>query len=166
MQFIDLNTVVLNVIDLVSVQFKKYNIEIKLLLEENLGKVYGDKIALEQLIINLLVNAKDAINEKKYVENLDFEGRIQIHSLNQDDAVNLVIEDNGIGITDDTIKKIWSPFYTTKRRSNSTGIGLSISKKIISEHNARVLLESRPSLGTRFTISFPANREKQIISIS
>jgi signal transduction histidine kinase len=155
MHFIDINKVILGALDLIQLPIKKYSIEIILKLGEDLPKIYGDTIALEQLIINLLLNARDAIIEKRNVDNQDYNGYIQITTQKNTNSINLIIDDNGIGITPENIKSIWMPFFTTKKRSDSTGLGLSISNKILKEHNGKILIDSKPGQGTRFTISFP-----------
>jgi histidine kinase len=165
MQFIDINKVILNALDLINFQFKKHNIEIILKLDDDIKKIYGDKIALEQLLINLLLNARDAIIEKRKIENTDFNGCIQITSEQNQEKVDLIIEDNGIGISQDLLKNIWSPFFTTKKRSDGTGIGLSISNKILKEHNGEITIDSKQGVGTKFTIYFPLKR-KNVIAIS
>jgi signal transduction histidine kinase len=165
MQFIDINKVILNALDLINLQFKKNNIEIILKLDDNLKKIYGDKIALEQLLINLLLNARDAITGKRKVDDTDFNGCIQITTQLDHEKVYLIIEDNGIGISQDLLKNIWSPFFTTKKRSNGTGIGLSISNKILKEHNGEISIDSQHGVGTKFTIYFPIKR-KNVIAIS
>ncbi len=66
----------------------------------------------------------------------------------------LIIEDNGCGIPEDIVPKIWTPFFTTKRKDKGTGIGLSLSHRIIKEHNAEVSVDSSEN-GTVFTITFP-----------
>lgn len=165
MQFIDINKVILNALDLINLQFKKNNIDIILRLDDNLKKIYGDKIALEQLLINLLLNARDAIIGKRKVDDTDFNGCIQITTQLDHEKVDLIIEDNGIGISQDLLKNIWSPFFTTKKRSNGTGIGLSISNKILKEHNGEISIDSQHGVGTKFTIYFPIKR-KNVIAIS
>ena len=164
-QYIDINRVILDALDLVNLQFKKYGIDIVLLLNENPSRVYGDKISLEQLIINLLLNARDAIIERRRTEGEDYAAQITISSTSGEEKTTLAIEDNGIGISQDNIKKIWSPFFTTKRRSTGTGVGLSISSRILKEHNADVQVASLPGLGTRFLIEFPVRHEKGAIAV-
>lgn len=160
MQMIDLNRVVLDAIDLVNLQFKKYSVDIILVLSENIGKVHGDRISIEQLVINLLINARDAIVDRQKTAGEGFTGRITIATEQAGDGVRLFIEDNGTGIPEDIIKKIWSPFFTTKRRTSGTGIGLSISSRILREHNAAVSVESTPGNGARFVMTFPVQRER------
>ena len=133
---------------------KKKNITCIYSLDDSISLIFGDKIAIEQLIINIVFNAKDAIIERGK-DLKDYNGSINISTISDENLVKLIIKDNGIGIREEYIQKIWSPFFTTKNRLEGTGIGLSISKKIIREHNADVHVSSG-SKGTQFTISFPA----------
>ncbi len=160
MRLIDLNRVALDAIDLVNLQFKKYSVDIILVLNENIARVHGDRISIEQLIINLLLNARDAIMERQKTAENGYTGRITIATEQTDDGVRLLVEDNGTGIPEDIVKKIWSPFFTTKRRASGTGIGLSISSRILREHNADIRVESTPGRGARFIMTFPASRER------
>lgn len=151
---IDLNKVILEAIDLIHLQLKKKDIDLVFMLDDTIPKIPGDKISLEQLIVNIIMNSKDAILEKEF-ESADENGTIRITTSFADGMVMLIIQDNGSGISDDVKHKIWSPFFTTKKRSHGTGIGLSICSKILKEHNAEVDIQSDSS-GTIFTIRFPS----------
>lgn len=150
---IDLNRVILEAIDLINLQLKKNSIDLIFVLDETIPKIFGDRISLEQLIVNIVLNSKDAILEKGF-ESDEESGTIRISTFHADDTVSMVITDNGSGISDTILHKIWSPFFTTKKRDHGTGIGLSISSRILKDHNADVDIRSDRS-GTRFTIRFP-----------
>jgi len=153
-KLIDINSIIMNAVTLMQNQLKKHNIDIILLLNESIPRIYGNAISIEQILINLITNAKDAIIEKTNKTNPDYSGRIMIKTDHHDDHVFIIIEDNGIGIQPDIQKHIWSPFFTTKRYSQSLGIGLSISKKIITDHNGQIFINSKPEEGSVFTIKF------------
>lgn len=153
MKMIDLNKIILEAIDLINLQLKKNSIDLIFVLDETIPKIRGDKISLEQLIVNIMLNSKDAILEKDY-EGSGETGTIRISTFEKDSAVNMIIFDNGSGISDDIMNKIWSPFFTTKKRIHGTGIGLSICSKIIKDHSARVDVHSDKG-GTQFSIHFP-----------
>ncbi len=153
MKLLDINTAILEAIDLVNHQLRKNNIELICNLNHDLPFINGDTISIEQLIVNLILNAKDAIIEKTvYSENID--GIITIDTKEKENEIILVISDNGVGIPKNIIPKIWSPFFTSKKRNYGTGVGLSISSKIIKEHTGRVYL-STSNDGTSFSIHFP-----------
>ena len=151
----DLNSVVLDAIDLVQNQIKKNNIDLVFILDENIPRINGNTVSLEQMIVNFILNARDAIIEKKLtLESL--EGQIHVATTTDDTYVVLNIEDNGTGIPDDILQKIWSPFFTTKTKGQGTGIGLSICSRIIREHNALIEIKTSKR-GTSFIIKFPVN---------
>ncbi len=157
MRLVDINKAVLNAIDLINQQLKGKGIEVVFLLDDNIPGMIGDNLSLEQLIVNILLNAKDAIVDKK--KNLpDISGMITISTSYNSGRIKMVIADNGIGIPREILPKIWSPFFTSKKSSHGTGIGLSISKKILKAHNAEIDLKSDDT-GTTFTFSFPAHEE-------
>lgn len=149
----DLNACILNAVELVNNQMRNSHIDIKFILDESIPAIYGDNLSLEQLFINLMLNSRDAINAKKEISG-DVAGRIKIMTGANELNAWLIIEDNGCGIPEDIIPKIWTPFFTTKRKGKGTGIGLSLSHRIIKEHNAEVTVDSSGS-GTVFTIAFP-----------
>ena len=157
MRVIDINRAILNAVDLINQQMKDKNIEMILTLNENIPGILGDNLSLEQLIVNILINAKDAIFEKQK-KNQEGSGLIKIITEYSSGSVNMIIADNGTGIPKEIIPKIWSPFFTSKKRTHGTGIGLSISKKILKAHNADVNLRSDET-GTTFTFRFPPYEE-------
>ena len=150
---IDLNKVILEAIDLIHIQLKKNNIDLIFMLDDTIPKIPGDKISLEQLIVNIIMNSKDAILEKEF-ESPEDNGSIRITTSTAEGRVMMIIQDDGSGISDDIKHKIWSPFFTTKKRGHGTGIGLSICGKILKDHNAEVDIQSDRT-GTQFTIRFP-----------
>jgi C4-dicarboxylate-specific signal transduction histidine kinase len=153
MKMIDLNKIILEAIDLINLQLKKNSIDLIFVLDDTITRIMGDKISLEQLIVNIILNSKDAILEKDY-EGTGDNGTIRISTFEKDGMVNMIILDNGSGISDDIMNKIWSPFFTTKKRVHGTGIGLSICSKILKDHSATVDVKS-DSNGTQFSIHFP-----------
>lgn len=155
----DLNACVLNAIELINNQMKNSDIDLIFILDDSIPKIFGDNLSLEQLFINFILNSRDAILSKKQIqENLI--GAIRITTSLSDETVKLIIEDNGIGIPEDIIPKIWTPFFTTKQKGKGTGIGLSLSHRIIKEHNADVMISSSTE-GTVFTITFPVKNPRQ-----
>lgn len=155
----DLNVCILNAIELISNQMKNSNIDLIFVLDDSIPKIFGDNLSLEQLFINFILNSRDAILSKKQTQK-DLNGAIRITTSLSDETVKLIIEDNGIGIPEDIIPKIWTPFFTTKQKGKGTGIGLSLSHRIIKEHNADVLISSSVE-GTVFTITFPVKNPRQ-----
>ncbi len=106
---------------------------------------------LNQVYLNLLINAKQAIKDK---------GEITISTSLMDHKVRIEFEDNGIGIPKEKLKKIFDPGFTTKGVGVGTGLGLSICYQILQDHHGEILVESEVGKGTKFTIVFPSNLEE------
>ena len=153
MKPLDLNRVILEAIDLIQVQLKKNNIDLIFVLDENIPKIQGDRLSLEQLIVNIVMNAKDAILERE-PNTLPEGGSIRIATYPSPDGVTMTIEDNGTGMPEEIKNKIWSPFFTTKKGDRGTGIGLALCGRILRDHGAQADIHSDAN-GTRFTIRFP-----------
>ena len=108
--------------------------------------IKGDQVSLNQVFINLCNNARDSMPEG---------GELTLAGKRVNDDIVVTIFDTGLGMDEDTVKKIFDPFYTTKDVGKGTGLGLSITHGIIEEHNGSISVSSKPGKGTRFTISFP-----------
>ena len=110
--------------------------------------IRGNVGKLHQAFLNILMNASQSIVGK---------GKISISTQQEDSQVEVRIEDNGSGISDEHLKKITDPFFTTKEPGKGTGLGLSITYKIIKEHNGEIVFESEEGKGTRVYIKLPVN---------
>lgn len=115
---------------------------------ENNVFAFGDQYQIEQVIVNLLTNAVDAMNVK---EN----PKIVISCKQKDNIIQVEIKDNGPGIKEEIIHKIFDPFFTSKSINESTGLGLSISKSIIDKHSGHLDVQNHPDGGAVFTFSIP-----------
>ncbi|MBP7654345.1 response regulator [Candidatus Dependentiae bacterium] len=126
---------------------KVYSVEIN--IPENIPFISGNQIKIEQVIINLLQNAADAVNDIR-------QGYIKINcELINNKFIRISIKDNGKGIKKENLTKIFEPFFTTKHEISGTGLGLSISYKIIKEHNGSISVLSDENEGTVFIIDLP-----------
>jgi len=148
----DINTSIKNAVSMISEQFKHRGINLNLQLEENLQMIPGNTFKFEQVILNLLSNAKDALLDKKTVSAETFEMMIQIRSYHENGNIHVDIADNGAGISEEDVDHIMLPFYTTKDAGKGTGLGLSISYQIIKEMNGSIEIASTPNQGTTFKI--------------
>ena len=130
---------------------KKKGIVIKSELENKIPTVLINRNKILQVFINLITNAIDATERN---------GSISIRSY-RDSKKNIIfeVEDNGVGIKDDVKDKIFTDFYTSKRQG--TGLGLSVCKRLLEEHNAEINFESKEGKGTCFQILFPKNLIKK-----
>lgn len=123
----------------------KDRIEVQLKLHAADSIIIGDEGSLHQLLINLLSNAVHAINDN---------GTIIIETNNKPDQLELIISDTGSGIDQSSIDKIFDPFFTTKAPGVGTGLGLYISKKIVTEHQGQIQFQSKKNNGTKVLITF------------
>jgi len=129
-------------------EFEKERCEVKTSYQSSLPKIFADKNMLYQAFLNLLINAMQA---------MPLGGLISISVTADKNDIWIVINDEGEGITDDILKKIWDPFYTSKEKG--TGLGLSIVKNIIEVHQGNITLENRPGYGAQVRIRLPAQKE-------
>ncbi len=126
--------------------------ELELELEPDLPTFMGNSQKIEQVLVNLLVNAAQAIPD-------DRKGRIVVRSRTQSGHVVLEVEDNGRGMNEKTQKQIFDPFFTTKRARGGTGLGLAIAHRILEEHKGSIAVASEVGQGTRFTVGLPVARD-------
>lgn len=143
----DINQCIENALKLVWNEVKYNSVVVKKLEEVPQIDCYPEQI--EQVIMNLIVNAGQAF---------DKEGEIKISSGCEDDQIVIKVEDNGCGISEEDMSKIFDPFYTTKPMGVGTGLGLSISYGIIDKHDGNIFVDSEVGRGTLFKICLPINR--------
>jgi len=134
-------------------QYEDHDISFTLSLDENIRPILGNQFKLEQVILNLITNARDAIDEK-FIDAHSEEKQISITTIQEKQFAYIKISDNGIGIQKNNIDHIFEPFYTTKDPEKGTGLGLSVSYGILEEMNAEISVSSKPNLFTTFTIKF------------
>jgi signal transduction histidine kinase len=125
--------------------------EIKLALQPDLPTFTGNSQKIEQVLINLIVNASQAMPD-------DRKGTIEVHSRAEDGSVVVEVRDNGKGMSEKTVKQIFDPFFTTKRASGGTGLGLPIAYRIVEEHGGTIAVTSQLGLGSTFQVRFPVRR--------
>lgn len=157
---ISLNLKVQEAVKLLSRTIPKM-IKIQLRMNENLSRIYADPSQIAQVIINLAVNAKDAMPEGGtltfYTENVALsEDYCKGHpGANPGNYVRLTVEDTGHGIPKDVVLRIFEPFYTTKGIGEGTGLGLAMVYGIVKHHGGYITCESEPGHGSSFKIYFP-----------
>ncbi|ADO84070.1 ATP-binding protein [Ilyobacter polytropus] len=151
MEKININDPIKNMFLLIGEQLKTKNIDTVKNLNEELPRVWGSSIGLEQIFTNILINARHALEEKECKNK-----KIEIESfINGENEVSVSIKNNGGLIPLDIKERIFEPFFTTKEPGKGTGLGLSISKKIIEEHSGRIEIEDEGQW-TKFIITLPA----------
>ncbi|MCX6246961.1 MAG: PAS domain S-box protein [Bacteroidetes bacterium] len=148
----DVNTTIENAVSLVAEQFKNHSIRLDLNFGKRLPKLFGNTYKLEQVIINLLSNARDAVLEKKRNAGNYPEMVVAILTYKEKGRIIIEVSDNGIGIPGNMISDVVLPFYTTKDSGKGTGLGLSICYQIIKEMGGSLEITSDVSLGTTITV--------------
>ncbi len=154
-EMFDVNISIENALRMVSQQCFNKGIRIVDTLSKQLPEVSGNTYKLEQVILNILANARDAILEKANTYCTDFEMMIRISSYMNDKCVQIAIEDTGTGLDEEVKKSIFLPFFTTKEPGEGTGLGMSISYGIIKDMQGEIEISSEPGKGTKMIISLP-----------
>jgi histidine kinase len=154
---ISINEVLQKTSEIFSQQLKARGIDVVWDLADNLPLVNADFNRLEQVFINLLINARDAIEEKAQTSlHLKGEKKIYLSSRQRDGNVQVEVRDTGKGISKALIGRIFEPFFTTKEVGKGTGLGLSISYQIVQDFGGIIRARSHEGEGAAFIISFPA----------
>jgi len=152
------NEVIVSVLDIFSQQLSLRQIEVVHELASDLPPVQADPNRLEQVLINLLINARDAIEEKQEKQSAgESRERIVVRTSLDRDHVRIEVRDSGIGISEEVKGRIFEPFFTTKRAGKGTGLGLPISYGIVQDFRGRMDLESVPGGGASFIVQLPVS---------
>jgi C4-dicarboxylate-specific signal transduction histidine kinase len=148
---IDINNPIREIFKILGQQLKVHGIVVELDLTDNLPLIFADHNRLEQVFMNLVTNARDALDESGKREDKI----LTIQSFRENDLVVVTVSDNGIGMSGQTKEKIFEPFFTTKRPGEGTGLGMSISYGIVTEYDGTIGVESEEGKGTTFRLTFP-----------
>jgi len=119
-------------------------------LSPGLPAVYGNAGKLQQVFMNLIMNARDAMPRG---------GELTLATESENSTIHVEVADSGVGIPADHLSKIFDPFFTTKATSRGTGLGLAVTYGIIREHSGKIGVESAPGRGTTFRLEFPTARK-------
>ena len=154
---VDVNAVVRESVEFLMPQFRLTGVEVCVELGRDVPKIMGDRIRLEQVFLNLLTNARQAMEESE-------ERRLTVATRAEPGDVPLAaieITDTGKGFDEIERAKMFTPFYTTKKPGQGTGLGLSISLRIVRDHGGTISAAGRPRRGATFTVRLPAAAEKE-----
>ncbi len=151
---VDINKVITDTLALLEHQFKTAKIQVQSELTTGISAIQGNPGRLQQVFLNLFLNAKDAMPGG---------GKLQIATSNGE-MVSVRVSDTGSGIAAEHIQRIYDPFFTTKTapkegQNRGTGLGLSVTYGIIQEHAGKIRVESNPGAGTTFSLDFPLSRK-------
>ncbi|MDZ4203762.1 MAG: PAS domain S-box protein [Bacteroidales bacterium] len=156
----DINSSIKNAASMIAEQFKHLGINLNLQLKKQIPQILGNTYKFEQVIINLLANAKDAVIEMKSKQKEYFEMIVGIRSYQENQFIIVEVTDNGIGISNNDINNIILPFYTTKDEGKGTGLGLSICYQIIKEMDGTIDITSKRYHGTKIKIVLDIQKKK------
>ncbi len=154
-QGLDINALLQSTLELISTVIKKKDITVELKFDEKLPLASADAKQIQQVFINLLTNAADAIIDKGKITIKTYTEKVH---RNKGEYIVISIRDTGIGIPAEDLPKIFNPFFT--RKAEGTGLGLPITQRILHNHNGVIDVESRVGVGTVFYIKLPVPNEK------
>jgi PAS domain S-box-containing protein len=144
---LELTRVIRETAALIEHQLQKAGVELRLRLPDGLPLVRGNVGKLQQVFLNLFINARDA---------MDAGGTLDVEAWSDHAAVRVSVSDTGQGIPQEHLARIYDPFFTTKAAKKGTGLGLSVTYGIVKEHGGTIEVQSQPGSGTRFLLEFPA----------
>jgi PAS domain S-box-containing protein len=153
-QLSQVNTVIEDVLRLRAYEQKVNNIEIEKRLEPNLPEIMIDNFQMQQVFLNIVVNAEFAMLESHH------RGKLTITTKKSDIFIKITITDDGPGIAKENLKHIFDPFFTTKEVGKGTGLGLSICHGIVTEHGGQIYAISEQGMGASFVVELPLINEQ------
>jgi two-component system NtrC family sensor kinase len=137
-------------LELVRYDFVTSSVELTADYAEDLPLIYGDRGDLQQVFINLLTNARHAMEGRR-------PARLNVKVISEGRKVHIKVADTGVGISKDHLRRIFDPFFTTKPPGKGTGLGLSICTTIMEQHHGALKVESTVGVGTTFTMELPVH---------
>jgi hypothetical protein len=152
---VDLNRVIDDTIQLLEAQLRNTEIEVVRRYAGDLPLAFGDGPKLQQVLMNMILNARDAMPHG---------GRLEISTEAGEESAVIGVRDTGLGIAPEHLAKIYDPFFTTKQIGKGTGLGLAVSYGIIRDHGGHIDVESDLGEGTRFQITLPLAATRQIFA--
>jgi two-component system NtrC family sensor kinase len=145
---VSVNRVIQETLSLLEHQLQKAGLQVRSSLDPSAPAITGNPGKLQQVFLNLFINARDAMGP---------DGVLEVNtSVQEDGRVQIDVIDSGHGIDPEHIHRIYDPFFTTKGSHKGTGLGLSVTYGIIQEHGGAIKVYSRPGGGTRFHLEFPS----------
>ncbi len=155
-QKVSINEILDQTLELLEYDLRKNNIQVQRNYDKNLPYILADPNQLQQVFLNLIINAQHAISNTERQGEIHIETKVTKGTDKKPHSVNIFIRDNGCGIPKNILDKIFDPFFTTKPEDKGTGLGLSVSHGIIKEHGGNIYVESTEGKGTIFKIELPA----------
>jgi len=157
---VDINDLITSIVEMLAYSLRTESIELMVDLAANLPSVWGDGDQLNQVFVNLLVNARQALANSEGTRMIAVSSEYDAAR----DRICVRVADSGPGIPDDIRSRIFDPFFTTKEIGVGTGIGLSVSYGIVEAHQGAIQVQSEPGQGATFVVELPAAKAEQIAS--
>lgn len=159
-QSADINSIVIDVLGLVDYQLENHKIFTVLQLDDNLPPIFADPDQLQQVILNIYLNAIDAMSESGGTLTITTKGGVEKKNAypHQTEHIIITVSDTGHGIAREHIKHIFNPFFSLKAAGEGTGMGLAVSHNIIQRHNGLIEAESELGKGSSFIIHLPLSK--------
>jgi signal transduction histidine kinase len=136
---------------------KSFNALLETDFDKAIGKINLIPQDIGRVVLNLVTNAFYAVNERKKQQGEGFEPVVSVSTSRISDHIEIKVKDNGMGIPQKVLDKIFQPFFTTKPTGHGTGLGLSLSYDIVKAHSGELKVETKTDEGTTFTIVLPLN---------
>jgi signal transduction histidine kinase len=152
---LDLNKVIHETLSLAEPMLRAAKISLNVQLTSSLPAIYGNYGRLQQVFMNLIMNARDAMPRG---------GELTLATECENSTVHVEVSDNGVGIPAEHLSRIFDPFFTTKSTSRGTGLGLAVTYGIIREYSGKIRVDSAVGSGTSFRLEFPAARKAVHVS--
>jgi len=147
---LELNKAIQETLSLAAPMLRAAKISLQTRLDSDLPTVQGNAGKLQQVFMNLIMNARDA---------MPYGGDLSVTTSAVDSTVSVEIADSGVGIAPENLRKIFDPFFTTKAINRGTGLGLAVSYGIMREHSGKIYVDSAVGRGASFRLEFPASRK-------
>ena len=145
----DMNDILQKTLELRAYELKTSNIEVETDLTPHLSEIMVDYQQIEQVFLNIILNAEQAMTET------DGGGKLVIKTQKRKDCIRISFADNGPGIPAENLDKLFDPFFTTRGENGGTGLGLSVCHGIVTEHGGKIYARSRPGKGATFFVELP-----------
>lgn len=152
---VDVNDVVRDTLALRGPDQQAHEIAVRLELGEGLSEVFGDSYQFQQVLLNLVINAEQAMRGSRG------RGTLTVRTLEGAESVLIEVEDDGPGVPTEARARIFDPFFTTKQVGEGTGLGLSVAYAIVQEHGGRISIDTAASGGALFRVDLPVSRLQQ-----
>jgi C4-dicarboxylate-specific signal transduction histidine kinase len=153
----DLNGVIRNVLDLLRTRLRDAGVQLELELDESLPIIEADQVQVQQVLVNLVLNAVDAMLEAGPRRRI-----LSVQSRSSDNGVLVIVRDTGSGLAGSDAEQVFEPFYTTK--SDGIGIGLAISRSIVEAHGGAIWA-SAEGTGATFSFTLPAHPQPEPLQV-